>query len=97
MRNAIRLLCGAEAGANQAKCNVMEQRCLHLPQAHWQTTPDAFFIPAPLKWVVGSVARSVGRALERKNTASASRKISVLALSVGIFFRGADYGIGYFT
>ena len=31
MRFAIRLLCGAEAGANQAKCNAMEPRCLHLP------------------------------------------------------------------
>ena len=52
MRNAIRLLCGAEADANQAKCNAMKQRCLHLPQARWQTTTDAFFIPAPLKWVI---------------------------------------------
>lgn len=75
MRNAIRLLCGAEAGANQAKCNAMKQRCLYLPQAHWQTTTDAFFIPAPLKWVVGSVEKSVGKALERKNTASDTRKI----------------------
>lgn len=97
MRNAIRLLCGAEAGANQAKCNAMEKRCLHLPQAHWQTTTYAFLFPAPLKWVVGSVEKSVGKALERKNTASDTRKISALALSVGIFFRGADYGIGYFT
>jgi len=97
MRNAIRLLCGAEAGANQAKCNAMEQRCLHLPQAHWQTTTNAFLLPAPLKWVVGSVARSVGCAVGRKNTASDTRKISALELCVGIFFRVADYGIGYFT
>ena len=33
MRFAIRLLCGAEAGANQAKCNAMELCCLHLPEA----------------------------------------------------------------
>ena len=27
------LQCGAEAGANQAKCNAMELCCLHLPEA----------------------------------------------------------------
>jgi len=42
MRNAIRLLCVAEAGANQAKSNAMEQRCLHLPQALANLKTDAF-------------------------------------------------------
>ena len=39
------------------------------------------------------MARSVGKALGRKNTASDTRKISGLGLCVGIFFRVADYGI----
>jgi len=56
-----------------------------------------YFLTAPLKWVVGSVAESVGCALGEKKTASDTRKISALGLSVGIFFRVADYGIGYFT
>ena len=42
MRFAIRLLCGAEADANQAKCNAMAPRCLHLPQALGQLKTYAF-------------------------------------------------------
>jgi len=63
----------------------------------WGINNLCLFIPAPLKWVVGSVARSVGKALGRKNTASDTRKIRALGWCVGIFFRVADYGIGYFT
>lgn len=89
MRFAIRLLCGAEAGANQAKCNAMKPRCLHLPQAHWQTTTYAFLFPAPLKWVVGSVGKSVGKALERKKTASDTRKILALGIERWHIFSGS--------
>jgi hypothetical protein len=63
----------------------------------WEIINLCLFIPAPLKWVVGSVEKSEGKALGRKNTASDTRKISGLGLCVGIFFRVADYGIGYFT
>jgi len=66
MRNAIRLLCGAEAVANQAKCNEMKQCCLQLPQAFGQLNTYAFLFPASLKWVVGSVAKKRGQCGGRK-------------------------------
>jgi len=58
---------------------------------------NALFFSAPLKWVVGSVARSVGCVVGRKNTAPEPRKISALAFERRDFFRGEDYGIGYFA
>jgi hypothetical protein len=66
MRNAIRLQCGGEAVANQAKCNEMEQCCLQLPQALGQLNTYAFLFSAPLKWVVGSVAKKRGQGVGRK-------------------------------
>ena len=86
MRNAIRLLCGAEAVANQAKCNEMEQCCLQLPQAFGQLNTYAFLFPAPLKWVVGSVAKKRGRCGGRKKDGFRYPKNISVGFVWGYFF-----------
>jgi len=47
-----------------------------------------YFFTAPLKWVVGSVAKKRGLCGGKKNTASEPRKISALAFERRDIFSG---------